>query len=69
MYLNMKCHEEKIFLKREPRSDFHVPNLKSKNLGRFAAPTLLFGKLKSSNMLRVSIGINVQRIVVPSFAY
>lgn len=68
MYLNMKCHEENIFLKREPRSDSHVPNLKSKNLGRFAVATLVFGKFKSSRMLRVSIGINVQRIAVPSFA-
>jgi len=64
----MKCHEEKIFLKRELRSDSHVPNLNSKNLGRFAVSTLVFGKFKSSRMLRVSVGINVQRIAAPSFA-
>ena len=67
MYLNMKCHEENIFLKKNPGVT-HIPNLKSKNLGRFAVPTLVSGKFKSSRMLCVSVGINVQRIVVPSFA-
>jgi hypothetical protein len=64
----MKCHEQNIFLKRKSRSDSHVPNLKSKNLGRFAVPTLVFGKFRSSRMLRLSVGINVQRIAETSFA-
>lgn len=44
----MKCQDESIFLKREPRSDSYVPKLKSKTLGDLLLPHWYLG---DSNLL------------------